>query len=420
MTADYGLRKGRVCLHLLESKERNYVCRFTGHGLDYDLICVNCQGVPSTEIEVTLQSVASTKFDELEQGGFWWKGILGRPEVRIRESDLVFEHELLTLPALDDLQIVNICAVESVPDLWIGVSSDWRLVWFNFAAGSTRIGPPLSMGQIETGRTTSIQVSRNGDFAAIVNTRGRYGIVVEVATGHVTLNLDRGDYHEDVSNYSVAFVEANGGTLLIHATDWNRLDVSDARSGELLTGRLPISYKEGEDPAHDLNYFHGQLLVSPDQQLVADSGWIWHPIGVVSSWSVRDWLDTNVWESEGGLSRRGFSGRVWYWDGPMCWIDNRHLAVWGYGADDEWLVPAACIFDATTGEQVRWFAGPKGTMIFDEFLFSWDPEGMAVWDATTGERLATESGLCPVGYHPRSRRFLTVLDQARFRLSRLR
>lgn len=401
---------------MLETEGADYVQRFTGTGSEYELLCTACKGASPAEISANLREAPEADVRRMEKDGCW-EGILGQPEVRVRDSDLTFEHELVTLPGLDGLRILVVRPVDSVPDLWLALSSDWRLVRIDFASGTVRIGPPLPLGKIETDKPVALHVSRRGDFAAIVNTYGRHGVVVN-ASGQVTLHLDRGDYHEDVSSYSVAFVEWRGQTRVVHATDWNRLDVSTAESGELLTERSPTSYQQGEKrPEHDLDYFHCQLLISPDQQFVADSGWVWHPVGVISSWNVQSWLDGNVWESEDGPSKRSLAWRSYHWDGPMCWIDDRHLAIWGYGEDDEWLIPAACLFDVTTGEQTRWFPGPKGSMVFDAFLFTWDQEGTAVWDVATGERVAQDRGLCPAGYHPQSRRFLTALDEGRFRLS---
>ena len=113
--------------------------------------------------------------------------------------------------------------------------------------------------------------------------------------------------------------------------------------------------------------------------------------------------------------------RSYYWDGPHCWLNDQLVAVWGYGQDDEWLIPAVCIFDVTTGKQVRWFPGPKGTLVFDGFLFSFDDsEGTSVWDIVTGERLLYDPTLLPLGYHPRSKTFLSIRESGRARISRLK
>ncbi len=101
-------------------------------------------------------------------------------------------------------------------------------------------------------------------------------------------------------------------------------------------------------------------------------------------------------------------------------LDRRsHARGLGYGDDDRELVPAARIFDVTTNQE-RWFAGPMGDLVFDEYLFSFSKEyGMMIWDVTTGERLLHDPAFCPTAYHRGARQFLTLLSDGRFQLSRL-
>jgi hypothetical protein len=117
--------------------------------------------------------------------------------------------------------------------------------------------------------------------------------------------------------------------------------------------------------------------------------------------------------------KRSLCFRDCFWDGPLCWIDDRTLAVWGFGNDHK-LLPAALIFDVRSGRRIRWFAGPIGSFTFDRYLYSYSTDvGTSVWDVTAGERLFHDKSFCPTTYHPGSRRFITVLPREGFRLSRL-
>jgi hypothetical protein len=234
--------------------------------------------------------------------------------------------------------------------------------------------------------------------------------------------LERDDYHNEHCTFPVAFCAHEGRTLLIHATAWNRLDVSDPVTGTLLTARGPTSYSRGEErPEHYLDYFQCRLCVSLTSKHVAEDGWVWHPVGGVIVWGIRPWLSGNVWESEDGPSKKHLCHRHYHWDSPLCWVGEDYLAVWGYGEDDEWLLPAVRIFDAESGAEVRWFPGPKGSLAFDDYLFSFDAaEGTSVWDIDTGERLLREPAFCPLRYHHGTRSFLTRQADGSFQLSRLR
>jgi hypothetical protein len=409
MDSDAASRRKRACLHLLESKDGAYYQRFTGNGMEYNLVCSKCKAMPA-DIELHLLDVDFIRFKEIEQAGYW-DGIIGQPEIRRRVSNLQFEHEAVSVPTLNPLHVLDIQPVPSEPDVWLGLSSDGALFRLDLSAQTMGELFRLPESHLDLQEKTMLRVSQSGDLIAVVNTKGQHGLVLDGTSGRSTLLLDRGNYHEDVSTFPLAFVEWERRTVLIHGTSWNRLDLSDAKTGELLTERSPTSYEQGEErPQHYLDYFHCGLTVSPGQQFVVDTGWVWHPMGVVAVWSLSRWFQENVWESEDGPSKKYLDSRGYHWDGPVCWLDDQHLAVWGYGDDDEWLIPALCIFDVVTGRQVRWFPGPKGTIAFDEHLFSWDEEGMVVWDSFTGEQFHTDKTLNPVSYHRGSKSFITLHD----------
>ncbi len=105
----------------------------------------------------------------------------------------------------------------------------------------------------------------------------------------------------------------------------------------------------------------------------------------------------------------------------MCWLDNERIAIWGYGDDDEWMIPAVRIFNAATGIEENWFPGPIGSLVFDHHLFAFHPkDGTSVWDISTDERILEDADLVPVAYHPGSHQFLSLLEGGRLRISTLK
>lgn len=80
-----------------------------------------------------------------------------------------------------------------------------------------------------------LHVSASGLFAAVVNDYGRLGEVIDVRSGQLTMALDNGGGHEETVPFSLAFARHRGRDMVIHRTAWNRLDVSDAAGGRLLT-----------------------------------------------------------------------------------------------------------------------------------------------------------------------------------------
>lgn len=194
--------------------------------------------------------------------------------------------------------------------------------------------------------------------------------------------------------------------------------MSDPLTGRLLTARTLPTRDAGEPrPPYDLDYFHGGLTVSPGGEWIADNGWVWSPVGVIATWSLRRWIGDNAWESEDGPSRRD----LWDdddWDKPLCWLDGRRLAVWGAREPEP---PTVRVFDVATGREVRSFVGPLGELVYDAYLFSFAPElGMSVWDVETGALLLRDDSFAPAAYHRAARQFVTPLPDGIVRVSRLR
>ena len=219
----------------------------------------------------------------------------------------------------------------------------------------------------------------------MVNDFGRFGAVFDLETALQTMNLDRGDYHPETQPFPAVFFAADGRDLLVHATNWNRLEISDPQNGELITPRAAMKY-EDKNP-HYLDYFHGALHVSPNGEWIADDGWVWAPAGIVCVWNLENWLNHNVFESEDGASRRRLNQRDYFWNEPMCWLDDDRIAIEGIGSDDEMMIRGATIYDARRGQQLALLAGPSGEYWSDGTrLFSVQSDGLHLWDVGKGAR----------------------------------
>jgi hypothetical protein len=271
----------------------------------------------------------------------------------------------------------------------------------------------VSEGVVDLAARLDLQVAPSGTHAAIVEAHGLRGTVLDLATGRATMALQREPYHPEVCRFPIAFVEHGGRSLLVHAVAWNRLEVTDPRTGELLTVRDQLVYPQGgAAPPHYLDYFHGALLLGPDGRTILDDGWVWHPVGVLRAFDIARWLEENPYESEDGASVRVVAARD-TWDRPACWLDDNTAAVWGYGLIDDELndefVPGVSVYDVTAGTRVRRFLGPSGTLAFDEHLFAFDAQhGLTAWDVVTGERLLHAPEFRAAGYHRSGRCFFAA------------
>jgi hypothetical protein len=393
----------RVCPHMLhpaEDEDVSYVRLLTGRGIDADLCCTACDTARQDGTPVTLAMICEgcvALYDDDEAGYF--SGWRGEPGISERPEPVDPALAATPLPA----GLGAVLDLAALPAGWLILTEARQLVRFDPATG---VHDRVARVRTEAQR---LHASADGRFAAVVHDFGRYGRVVDLATGRVTLTLDGGDYHNEHVPLSVAFAEHEGRTVVVHRTAWNRLDASDAATGRLLTAREP----------RDVDYFHGALHVSPGGRWLADDGWVWAPAGVPYVWDLSRWLGEYVWESEDGPSRRRLCQRMYHWTSPMCWIGDNLLAISGLGDDDMDLLPGVRIFDAPTGAELHAFAGPQGELFSaGRRLYAATPDGLEIWDPFTAERTGRVPGFHPTHHHRAAGELAAVRDGelVRFRL----
>jgi hypothetical protein len=439
------IRKTREACDHLEAAERVLTCPhlagpltwgvtyyrwLTGVGLDAELLCSECvtRREAGEEIEIVSICDACRAVLEDELGGLG--GVRGRPEIRV-QLKAIDERITETQLPWTAAAILDLASVEGAAS-WLVVLRDGTVSLVDADSGEVRELYSIELPAAEPDHnpwnghplTPRLHASIDASFAAIVNDYGRYGKVYDLRTGRSTLELDAGDYHPETVPFSFAFVEHRGRTVAIHRTAWNRLDVSDAESGQLLTVRGPTSYLEGEDrPEHYLDYFHGRLIVSPDRKRILDDGWVWHPVGIPNVWSLERWLRTNLWESEDGPSTVSLAHRDYYWDHGMCWLDSERIALGGIGEDDAGMIEGVRIFNvaaADSSKRSSWryarevgaFAGPAGTFFSDGGrLFTVDQAALSIWDVEAAALTGTIDGFNPTRQHTRSRELIELAER---------
>lgn len=269
----------------------------------------------------------------------------------------------------------------------------------------------------------SLLVSSNVEFIAIYNTYGRCGIVIEISSKEIVMRFNRDDYHFEQTIFPVAFFNYCNQTLLIHGTKWNRLDITNPLNNESLTNRHDPEFElvetKTKNSEHYLDYFHGQLVVSPDDQWVVDNGWEWHPAGCVTGWSIKEWTQ-NQWESEDGKTRRDLWRGKEDWNDPMFWISNREIGLVGrhnfdLRDEDEPQVQGYLFrtVNVATGEVINEFPIGPGSIYFDTYLFSCSKEiGIKIFDYHSGELQYENGEIIVDNYHVLSKEFIRFnIDQ---------
>lgn len=414
-----------LCLHLRTCRQPwlKYVKWYTGSGLDTEFICVPCAEAREKGLSVEAEPVCEECFEyaTTEVGDLVKTG--GKAEIRIRSAELNPTLKRTGIPR----ELGRIADIAPIPkessNIWLMLAENGGLFRLDVSNGEwAKLESASKLPEVEVDRPAflghtlrrHLYTSPRGEFAAVVNDYGRYGQVIDLATGKITLTLDGGNYHPETVPFSFTFAEHQGRAVAIHRTGWNRLDISDALTGRLLSERGPTSYRDGEErPQHYLDYFHGALYLSPGGSWILDDGWVWHPVGIPIVWNVARWLSENVWESEDGPTRKDVCARDYYWDHGIAWLDEETVAIAGIGDDDAVMIEGARIFDVTSSKagdkwrsdwlcarEVTAFAGPAGRFFSDgKWLYSADATGLSKWDPKSGDRTGQIENFHPTHHH---------------------
>jgi hypothetical protein len=232
---------------------------------------------------------------------------------------------------LSAIEIKAIVASDREAGLY-AVYGDNRL-WL-VKAGSTALSEAAKLSNIQAlthdivdgrGQEHEIALCFHHPYVCVTERFGVNGALVNLTTGQ-TRDLRREDYHCDVSSYSIGFLEWQGRTLLVCQTQWNRLDLFDADSGELLTDREVYCRDTGRKRANGspeyeeknyMDYFHSQLHIAPDGRHFLSNGWVWSPFDQVRVFDTEEFFRTF---ELGGAAVDYSSG--YNWDRPCAFIDS--------------------------------------------------------------------------------------------------
>lgn len=429
-----------VCLHLRTSREPwiNYVKWYTGVGMETELLCSSCADQRESGGAITADAVCHDCFKYATSEIGRLGGVCGRPEIHMRPEPFDSQLRTTDLPKaigkVTDISPIGIGGLS----VWLLLTEESRLFKFDAETGESRRLADVSLA-LDSDREPwfgkvlrrHLHASPCGNFAAVVNDYGRYGQIIDLRSARVTAELDGGDDDCETVPFSFAFATFRGRTIAIHRTDSNRLDVCDPATGKILTARGSTNWERGSDRAeHDLDYYHGALVVSPNHVRIADDGWAWHPVGIPSVWNLEPWLSDNVWESEDGPTRREICGRTHYWDHALTWLDDQRIAIGGIGDHDTEIVDGARIFDVTLfgdpgagwSSNWRWcreltaFTGPAGAFFSDgRSLFSSADEGFSRWDVEGGARTGFLPGFKPQFHHRGAGELVQLVDSTLIR-----
>jgi hypothetical protein len=123
--------------------------------------------------------------------------------------------------------------------------------------------------------------------AAVQSPSGRHAVVYErlgtkallIEGTKLIRELNRSYYQAHAYEYPVAFcLTSDGRELLVHCPDeYCRLEIEDVVTGERLTRH---------NARNPTDFFHSRLAVSADGRWLSNTGWVWHPFGLVAVYDI--------------------------------------------------------------------------------------------------------------------------------------
>lgn len=404
------------CPHLLNTVDSDggFYKYLNGRGFDFNLSCPDCHKLPIEKIEY--QEVSEETFLEIQKNLDFY-GWFGAPEVKKSEQMLKIEFDYEGYSHLNQELIMDIEPFYGEGNTkWIAVSADGKILRIN--KGSNFVEPEDDLkGTVNFTKSLFIKISKNSRYLAVANTFGENACVYDLIKKKICLELKRDDYHIEHSKFPLDFAERDGKTLLVHGTDWNRLDVTDVESGKLLTTR---EFKQNDDDPkgrYGLDYFHADLMISPDDNWILENGWAWHPVGIPVTFNLRDWLKKNVWESESGPSRKTH-GILDYWPSSACWINDDTLALCGL-EEDYRTSHGVRLIDVQNGKCKKMIPADGGKYFFDRYFFVSNTSGFSAWNVETAELMLESASFHPRKYHRELKQFLSWEQNNMFRLGRI-
>ncbi|MFS8099690.1 hypothetical protein LFM09_21430 [Lentzea alba] len=368
----------RMCEHLVAEEPPGYYRLLTGSMVRFDLACEECVDAP------VLMTVCEGCVERAADSGdaLGWKGT---PEVRHEDGEV---RGSLTSRHCR-VHLLNDRCLAPLPHGWLALTADGLV---DLDKGLV-CEAPIEIEVERSGRRApllALHTSADGCYAAVVVDHGQRAVIVDLRSGAVVLELDRGNYHVEWTPFPIAFLPDE---RVVAATAWNRLDVFDLLSGAVLTEREP----EGV-------LFHGRLTLSPCGRRVLDDSWAWSPAGLPSV------LDLEAWLVDGGEPPRHSLSQRWYaWDQPVAWLSADLVAIQRIGEDDEAMLDGVELHEVPSGRKREPFAGPVGPMWGHKgLLYVSGADGFEVWDPDRGARIGLVQGFRPTAH--RDGTFVSLSD----------
>ncbi|MFK7970026.1 MAG: hypothetical protein AB8F95_06640 [Bacteroidia bacterium] len=130
----------------------------------------------------------------------------------------------------------------------------------------------------------SVIQSEDGVYSIIYEKLGTKAIVLK--KGELIRELNISYYQAGAYEFPIQFIKLQNDKygILYCPNEYNLLEIEDAETGEKIT------------QTHDRNpddCFHSRLRVNPSNTVLLNTGWIWHPYGIIELYEIGEGIKDN-------------------------------------------------------------------------------------------------------------------------------
>ncbi|MHA2501421.1 MAG: hypothetical protein ACXAE3_00925 [Candidatus Kariarchaeaceae archaeon] len=397
-------REFQVCTHVRRDDDADFCQIFTGVGIEYKIACFDCSSHYDERTDQFFE-VSETEFNRIAENienPFQWERAIGNPEILITD-DLIFNRQEIPFDGLGVRnRIIQVCGDKSSSSVLVVVEDrlysrlDFTSIRFvEIAQGSIQSILEITDNTIsqisgmDFTKEVSLQYDSKAGLIVVANTYGEFAYVL-TTSGELKLSTSRGKYQIKHSVFPLFLFEHNSVYYLIHGSDWNRLDISNIETGDIITAR---------QVSDSFDYFHGKLLLSPNHTWLVSDGWVWAPVGMVTYWTLDRWFqDPGTPESRDVVY--SLAGRE-EWGMGLCWYSDTKLLVVGYGTLDS-IYHGVSLVDLENNQFHGWFPGPTGEISYhleSDLLISMESDSFSLWKLSTGTRRFHRENIRPLLLH---------------------
>lgn len=211
--------------------------------------------------------------------------------------------------------VVSICLDDTNKNIYYLFTGDSYLYEYNISTGDLNYinrFPEICIPYVYDNFTkTAIEMKSYKDYIGISQQLGVNLIVYNLKTNK-KYHFNRGKYNYSFCHFGFEFFTKNNDTLLLHQTDWNRLNIFN------LTKEIEIT-----ENTSDFDYFHSGILKSPNEEYFISNGWHWGPADRIYFSSFEDFLK----DFENSLCYLDMYTYGYNWDRPCTFINNNTILV---------------------------------------------------------------------------------------------